>query len=124
MLEGYRLENCLSISRHTDGVSIYIREDLKYKKIMEEVLEYNYWIIEIKTVVISKLYLLITLYHSPSSSHSKFIEAFEELISKLDVGISTLIIIGDFNINMATNNFYKNKMMESSNRLGLYQVMN
>lgn len=124
IIENYRLENCLSISRHTGGVSMYIREDLKYSRIIEEVLDYNYWIMGIKTVVGSKPYMLITVYHSPSSSHSKFIEAFEELVNRLDVGNSTLIIIGDFNVNIAVNTFYKTKLLECINRLGLYQIMN
>lgn len=38
-------------------------------------------------------------------------------------GNSTIVIIGDFNINVASNTFYKDKLLQSIQRLGLYQIM-
>ena len=71
----------------------------------------------------NRYYIIITLYHSPNANHGEFIENFEDLISKVNYTKDTLLVIGNYNINMELNTFSKKKLMQCINRLGLYQII-
>lgn len=123
-IKGYKHVICLSNSRHTGGVLFYIKNNYKYTNIIYEIGELNCWFLGIKIIINCKPYIIITVYHSPNSSHMEFINKFENIMESSNFGNSTIIVVGDFNINVALNNFYKDKLIQSVNRIGLYQVMN
>lgn len=123
VIKGYKLECCFSTSRHTGGVSIYVKNGVKFKKIINEVLILNSWILGLKVIINNKPYSILTLYHSPNASHSEFIDHFKNTMDNYDFGNSTVVVLGDFNINMAVNNFYKNRLISSIGNLGFYQIM-
>lgn len=87
-------------------------------------MDMNLWIIGIKVIIKNIVYLVITVYHSPNSNHSEFINKMENIVVEYYSFMGTIIIIGDFNINMAVNSFYKDKLCQSIDRLGLHQIMN
>lgn len=123
MLDSYNLVRCNSESRHTGGVFIYIYKDFSYQNVNFFVMPGNYWgaTIDIKLENVSMT--LGVLYHSPNSSHPVFLNNFEEFCENLIVNNKKILIIGDFNINFLSDNFYANKLKNSLNILGLSQLV-
>lgn len=122
-IDGYVSESCLSLSRHTGGVSIYIKSSFKYSKVCEEVINKNCWIVGVKVIINNKSIIVLTIYHSPNASHIDFLRKLESTIDEIFIGGSELIVIGDYNIDMAVKSFYTVKLEQVITRLGFYQVV-
>jgi len=63
------------------------------------------------------------VYHSPSGSDASFIDSLEETCNN-NLLNGSVIIMGDFNIDMKTKNYCQNKLIRIMNSLGLKQVVN
>jgi Reverse transcriptase (RNA-dependent DNA polymerase)/Endonuclease-reverse transcriptase len=123
-VEGYKLENCLSTSRHTGGIAIYIREDIKYKICANYNIGTNIWVIDIRISASAKNHIFLkVLYHSPSASHSDFLKYFNEWIDELVDHKSRTIILGDFNIDISKSSYYSNKLKSIINSSGMRQLV-
>lgn len=104
-INGYKIERCDSNSRHTGGVIIYIREDIKHK-VTYNMNKSRTWIlsIQVKESLINGNYSV--LYKSPKEKIKDFIEIIEEFFEETLNSESKNIIIGDFNID--TSKKHKN----------------
>lgn len=123
-IPGYKCERCDSLSRHTGGVLLYIKINYKYSKVLHETMAMNLWILGIKITINNKPYTVIALYHSPSASNADFINRMENILDNYNFENSTIIVIGDFNIDISKNSFYKEKLLQSISRVGLHQIIN
>ncbi|VEN53031.1 unnamed protein product [Callosobruchus maculatus] len=94
---GYQVVRCDSVSRHTGGVTVYVRNDCKYCVQQNVSYEMNYWFLLLKIKVLNNAINLGCLYHSPNASHNVFLEFFENFLENVDL-TQIYVVVGDFNI--------------------------
>jgi exonuclease III len=99
-ISGYRTEFSTSISAHTGGTSIYIREDIKYEPIVSVCDDMNWWLCGVKIKTDKGLIQIVAVYRSPSCSIKTFLDFFEKWLDENDNECNKTIIVGDFNINL------------------------
>ncbi|KAM0734156.1 hypothetical protein ACS0PU_012521 [Formica fusca] len=106
---GYSIIRCDAENRNTEGVVLYIRDDVKYEIVLVKKLESNCWCAAIE--VKEKLYrgIIMVIYHSPSASHGDFVRFLEDIIEELIIR-GECMIIGDFNIDIMLDSFYTRKL--------------
>lgn len=75
-IPGYNVAACLSHSRHTGGVAIYVKESVQFKVCLNQMIDGN-WFLGITVVRGMKMGNYGVLYHSPSSSDQSFVETLE-----------------------------------------------
>nr|CAI5821187.1 unnamed protein product [Callosobruchus analis] len=80
---GYQVVRCDSVSRHTGGITIYVRNDRKYRVQQNVSYEMNYWSLLLKTIMLNSAINLESIYHSPNASHSVFLEFFENFLENV-----------------------------------------
>lgn len=97
-IPGYNIAACLSHSRHTGGVAIYVKESIQFKLQLNEVCEGN-WFLGITVVRGMKVGNYGCLYHSPSSSDHHFIAILENWLESFVDPSKLNVLAGDFNIN-------------------------
>lgn len=124
-VKGYSCLRCDSTTRHTGGILMYIREDIKFNHMKRYVYELNYWCVVVNVTLGGNRWLVGGMYHSPNASHVTFLEKLEEWCDDY-FGISNrCIFVGDVNINyLDQNNFYTRKVKELIMRYGISQVIN
>lgn len=122
-VSGYSVIRCNAENRNTGGVILYIRDDIKYEKILVKKLESNCWCAAIE--VKDKLYkgVIMVIYHSPSSSHGDFVRFLEDIVEELVIK-GECMVIGDFNIDLMIDSFYNRKLQTSMLSLGMKQHVN
>jgi len=123
-IENYSFVRCNSFSAHTGGVTIYVKKNIDFEILINEMKENN-WFCAIKTNYIEKCVYGV-LYHSPSSSNADFIEIFENWCDDLfeNANDCKILITGDFNIDFSVENFYQKKLKETIQSFGLIQMSN
>jgi hypothetical protein len=123
-LNGYNVFRCNSNSRHTGGVLMYIKANIKTEIIMNRVYEKNLWCLSIhcKCREINGIYTAI--YHSPNSSHADFLHYFTDLLENVLEPSKLNVFIGDFNINMNNRTTYSDKLKQVIELYGLKQLIN
>lgn len=121
-IAGYNAVYTCSKSARTGGSIIYIKENLRYKEIEKTEINMNLWISGIETTIEKQKYSLYSLYHSPSSSDADFLGILDEFLDNMRLD-TICIILGDFNIDLASDNFYSNKMKDLISKHGLYQLI-
>lgn len=121
-MNGYNTINNLSSSTHTGGTAIYIKKGYAYKKISDYAFNNNMWISGIEIRIEKHKYYVYCLYHSPSSSDAEFLEKLEECLECLEPD-ATFIMLGDFNIDLASKSFYARKLDNLINSYGIYQLV-
>lgn len=109
-IENYKIERCDSYSRHTGGVTVYIKSDINYKVLLNKCYFKNLWCIvfEIKKCDLKGIYTL--LYHSPSTSDKHFLELFEHLCTKFVDPLKMCVTVGDFNIDVSKATTYSERL--------------
>ena len=107
IIQGYNFENCLSFSAYTGGCSIYIKDNIAYKKIINESQGLN-WILGIKILKGQCKGNCCVVYHSPSSSNSEFIDLLNTKWLPKIYNKENTIFMGDFNINWINKKECKN----------------
>lgn len=123
IIEGYKEVHAFSTSRYTGGASIYIKEELHYSVIVNEILEKNMWLIGINLNIKGQKYNILSVYHSPSSSDSKFLSKLDEIIEDYATKPDTFVLVGDFNVNVARDTFYSEKLKTIVSSHGMYQLV-
>lgn len=120
-IENYRLLSVDSSSRHTGGAAIYVRKDLQIRGTMNFIKERNVWICSVQ--IKSRLYsgLIAVLYHSPNSSHTTFMDEFNEWCSPIIESGQRIVILGDFNIDWLSNNAESRRIKRIIDDNGLHQ---
>lgn len=102
-IPGYNVAACLSHSRHTGGVAIYVKESIQFELQFNEACEGN-WFLGITVVRGMKMGNYGVLYHSPSSSDQRFIEILENWLDVFIDPCKLNVLAGDFNINWCDHN--------------------
>lgn len=72
-INGYKIYRTDSESRHTGGAAIYVRSDIIVKKVSRVVFEKNMWLIAINIESNEWNGTVASIYHSPSSDDTAFI---------------------------------------------------
>jgi exonuclease III len=100
-IEGFSIIRCDSTSRYTGGCAIYVKSSISYKLVAQKsFIDHNYFLsIEIMHEHFNSIYTVI--YHSPNSNHQNFLQAYEQYCDELLSLAKPIIIVGDFNINVA-----------------------
>ena len=100
---------------------MYIRNSINYSLHKEYVLDGNYWCKVLKIKYCGINWLIGCIYHSPSASHSVFLENFEHICEDVFCGDIRSIIIGDFNLNFLCDEFYSLKIRRLLDVYGIKQ---
>lgn len=122
-IEGYTSVHALSVSRHTGGASIYIKSELHYGSVLRVVLEKNMWLIGINLAINGQRFNILNTYHSPSAADGEFVDKLDEILCEYATKPGTLILTGDFNIDLSKQSFYAQKLDNIIKRNGLYQIV-
>lgn len=122
-IEGYQWVSTNSSSKHTGGCIIYIKEEVKFKTVLSNVLYMNTWITGIEVMISKQKIYIFTVYHSPNSSDLEFLERLEEILSEWAVNKGHILLVGDFNINMARKSTYSNRLQDIIKQHCLYQLV-
>lgn len=121
-IDGYRTINAVSHSRYTGGTIIYIREELQSKVFLKKSESQNMmWVTGVEVMIENERFLIFCLYHSPAASHAEFLAYLEDVFEEYCCKKGTLLIIGDYNIDMSKNSFYSEKLKKLISQNGLYQ---
>lgn len=119
---GYSIVRCDRENRNTGRVMLYIRNDIKFEKIVTEKIVANCWCVAVE--VKDNMYkgVVAVVYHSPNASDGDFIRYLEDVVELL-IGKGQCILIGDFNIDLMTNSFYAKKIRREMANLGMLQYV-
>lgn len=121
-VDGYNIVRVDSDSRYTGGVVCYVHKSFKYDIIATCVLQRVYWMVVVKIYGAKEVFYIATVYRSPSSSRAIFLDFFEDWCIKfVDELKEKLWIVGDFNINWMSNEFYTEKLKRIIEFSGLWQ---
>lgn len=104
-------------------MAVYVKEELKFKKIIDEVKDKNYWLLGIQIFNKNQDIFIINVYHSPNACDSDFLDKIDQILEECSTKDGVVIIVGDFNINIARNTYYSKKLQNIINMNGLYQLM-
>lgn len=122
-LNGYNQLTSVSISTRTGGVIIYYKLEWKVTKLFEKVKNSKYWILACKAQHGQTQLIIVAIYRSPSGHESEFCEIFQQTLEDLSEEVCDIVVTGDFNIDWANNNFYRNKIERLLNDNGLRQIV-
>lgn len=113
-IEGYELINCVSHSRHTGGVAIYIRDNINYKIIYSFKSKFI-WLVHVNIFVENETWSLGVFYRSPDqrSIVSNFINFFKDWCKEYMENELNCVIVGDGNINLLKE-FYQARELKAT----------
>lgn len=120
--DGYVCVRGDSESNRTGGVLLYIEERIRFDMIAKERCDGNWWTLIIKIKDKEYIGILMIVYHSPNSKDGKFINFLEEICINV-IQNDSVVIMGDFNIDMNVNNYIKNRLIRVMNSVGLRQLV-
>jgi len=122
-IDGYACVRGDSETSRTGGVLLYVDKLIKFETMATENCERNWWTVTVK--ISDKHYRgsLMLVYHSPSGSDASFIDFLEETCNN-NLLNGSVIIMGDFNIDMKAKNYCQNKLIRIMNSVGLKQLVN
>ena len=92
-VDGYVTIRCDSRSRHTGGVIVFIKNKLKCSTGNQYIMEANYCIQFVKVNIYGTDWNIGGLYHSPSGSHSAFLDKLEEVLKTVVMVITFLLLV-------------------------------
>ncbi|XP_011699463.1 PREDICTED: uncharacterized protein LOC105456838, partial [Wasmannia auropunctata] len=119
---GYSVVRCDGENRNTGGVMMYIRNDIKYKILVNKKIIANCWCIAVE--INDSMYkgVVIVIYHSPSAADGDFIRFLVDTVDHL-VAKGQCMLLGDFNIDLLADTFYARKLISEMSSLGLKQYV-
>lgn len=107
-IRNYKMLCCLSVSRHTGGVIMYIHESVKYHVVDNSTCGLN-WFMAINVVKGLKAGVYGLLNHSPSVNEQDFLLHLEQnWLEKIVDANKMNLIAGDFNINWKNSSDSRN----------------
>lgn len=122
-IKNYRLIRCDSYSRHTGGVAMYIKRNIKFSIVFNESYIKNVWTLAIKINKRNIRGVVAVLYHSPNESDAVFMEYFNRWCEENLNSEVVNIIAGDFNINLLVNDSTSRKMIDIIHSNGMKQFV-
>ena len=115
--------SALSHSRHTGGVSIYIRDDIAFEIVCNISDSPRWWLCGVKIKTDRGHYRIFTVYRSPSHSVKDFLKFFAEWLEENDDPRSKTLIVGDFNVNLNSKSEASRKMKDVYQISGYKQLV-
>lgn len=117
-IDGYSNTRCNSDNRYTGGVICYVLDDINYEVKMNVSIENMLWLLAISI----RKYLIVIVYRSPSSSIADFLKNLEKIMDDvLALNSENLYVMGDLNIDLSQNSFYREKLLKLMRNAGLNQ---
>ena len=110
-VHGYRIIRSDANSRHSGGVVVYHRDDLKMVTLANHVRGYdNVVVFDCLSACCHGIWAGV--YHSPAASHAEFLNDFESIIEPFLSLSKPITVTGDFNINVhaSQTNTYKQRL--------------
>lgn len=122
---GYKLIRSDSLSRHSGGVVMYVRDDVIFQKLNEYAVDYdNILVVDLLNSPYRGIWMGV--YHSPNGSDSNFIEQFEVMLEEVSTLNRPIHSTGDFNINVHDNNLtvtYKQRLRNIERLFSIKQLV-
>lgn len=106
-LTGYKHYCCLSVSRHTGGVSIYVKESFKSSQKNSFIRGKQIWILSVKITHKRETWNLIVVYRSGVLGVSDFFEILNDWVPRNIDENEHVLVAGDFNIDFSDGNNYE-----------------
>ena len=81
------------------GVAVYVKSDIEYSTIFIESKEFieQIWL---KTKISNKVLIIGTVYRPPNTNSQEFFSYLEDTLVDLYTSFDSILLMGDFNINM------------------------
>lgn len=124
-IEGYKVFRCNSCSRHTGGVLIFVKKNIKVANIRSHSLDTNFWILSVNIKINKVNYGIAVLYRSPNGNISMFFDGFSDWLDEFidSNGSNVMILTGDFNIHYDKDTYDKNKLKALIENNGMKQLI-
>lgn len=125
-IDGYNVIVCLSKSRHTGGVVMYIKENIKYRIVHNEVLNEHLWFLSIEIWQGCTKGIYNIFYRSPDKKFKSkdIVKIMNEYLHKV-IDLSKLnIIMGDLNVNLNKEEALSTKMKNVIMKYGMNVINN
>lgn len=125
-LKNYNILRVDSLSRHTGGVLIYIKNHWTYEIIKSVAVGVKIWWLVVKVRNSNSVLYLAAIYRAPGylSSNDDFYGHFNDYIEELNEVNNKIVIAGDFNLDWLVNNNSKNILKGIICDSGLKQIVN
>lgn len=121
-LKGYQLINCFSHSKHTGGVSIFIDNKLKCSNV--SIIQKDIaWFLSLEIIIDKTPTVLAGIYLSASENKQSVLDAFESWFENMPMNKS-IVIMGDFNVDLLMNTTHSRRIKNSITDNGLYLLIN
>lgn len=121
MIQGYKLEHKLRPKGQGGGIFVYVREELKYDVKTLETLHFEAFCMNLKNVKKGKNdkeTVLLSVYRPPKKKKSEFIQEIRRHIEGF-AAENSVLVVGDFNINLNRKSKYAEEMKDMIAELGL-----
>lgn len=120
-LNGYKIFRTDSKSRHTGGTCIYVKDILKTNNIKRMVWD-GIWITSIEIKINNTDVTIVSVYCSPSENKSEMVDNINHWLED-SCENKSVIICGDFNIDLLSDNNITRKIKNTFNDNGLKQLI-
>ncbi|KAF2892183.1 hypothetical protein ILUMI_13990, partial [Ignelater luminosus] len=120
-IQGHISVRCDSHSKHTGGVFVLIRKDIRFTFMSSAILEKNAWILSVKILEGALKGIYTVLYHSPNSA--QFLNFLQTWCEENLVPHNVNYIIGDFNIDVSKTCTYSKRLMNFVRYLEMKQIV-
>lgn len=125
LIHGYNILRIDSNSRYTGGVAFYIKRGIKYSLVEIIKDDGEYWMGLVEIQFGKERLLIVGIYRSPSGREAEFLGRLDRLyLEKLEGIKMTVVVMGDFNINLNADNYYAGKLRTFISDIGYKQVVN
>ncbi|KAJ8980533.1 hypothetical protein NQ317_008330 [Molorchus minor] len=123
-INGYSVIRCDSASRHTGGVTIFVKDSINFSVFKTFAVEGVLWCKVIKVHMGYSCQTLIgCIYRSPSGSEAAFLDYFESICDSIFATNMKCVLVGDFNIDLLIDSFYACKIKKLFLQYGIEQLI-
>lgn len=120
-IAGYRSVRCNSRSNRTGGIVAYVKSNIRIQKMKVFATEIN-WILSFVTKVNGKNVMIAGVYLSATANKTEVMNQFDRWLDD-NYENNSVIICGDFNINMNENTPAANRLTDICDENGLTQLV-
>lgn len=123
-ISNYNIYRVNSDSRHTGGALIYINKRLRVLSCEKFCVQKKYWLVMLKFCFVGTNYIVVSLYRSPSSVCTDFLDFFESFVEDFLCDSNCgVIVTGDFNIDWLSDSGDRNRLKNCIADVGLMNVV-
>ncbi|RYX86064.1 hypothetical protein EON73_02695 [bacterium] len=121
-IKDYISINCLSHSKHTGGVCAFIHKSIKYTN-LSVIKENIAWYLSFEIFIHKSPIVMAGIYLSASENKNLVLESFEKWYENVAEN-KTIVICGDFNVDMNSNTTHSRKLKSICDDNGLKMFVN